>query len=549
MMSAVPETDRPPSERDATGIPWLLVLGLASVTTSLVVRVVHRGPYIMGWDVIAAAEGLHLASTRSLPGAVAYLFAQSRHHWNPFPQCSVPFALIPGYLARVWPWEFWPHVLVLAVWLASLGVVLRVARLRLRDAGVVLLAWGASPSLLSLSVMGMPWASAFLPHVLALWITTSASVRRRLLLTIAACVVVAELSWHVYELGKTVGGVFLAAAFLCRGVPLVARVVWLATGGYQLYEAFFVHRSANLTVFAFQAGTTWEAVRPSVMAALAAVRAVGEAFLTQELDLPVLLALALASLVLVRRERWLLRVTFLAQVGLVVLLAFYDASLLRPRRAMLVGSYGILLVAWLWHEAGPRLRRIVAAVLIAGNVWQGVDLYRFVETPFPNPGAGFSLPHIRSIDGIGMVGFADVDWLLDLRRRVDAGERLLLLENYSCYTENLTNPVAVPERLYVSLGDERFRRSVFIFGKQDCRYDCLPIHPLEDLPAFLDGVRPDGPVPPDTLGIHYAQSCEGPGSDAAELKAQLAAVAERFTLEAHATRDGLFMRYRIVGPR
>lgn len=543
-----PIRDVPPSDR-TSGFPWLLVLGLASVTTSLVVRVVHRGPYIMGWDVIAAAEGLHLASTRTFPDAVAHLFTQSRHHWNPFPQCSMPFALIPGYLARVWPWEFWPHLLVLAVWLGSLAVVLRVARLGLRDAGVVLLAWGASPPLLSLSVTGMPWASAFLPHVLALWITTSPTMRRRLVPTIVACLVVTELSWHVYELGKTVGGVFLVAAFLCRGVLLPVRLVWLAAGGYQLYEAFFVHRSANLTVFAFQAGTTWDVVRPSVVAALGAVRAVGEAFLTRELDLPILLALALASLVLVRRERWLLRVTFLAQVGLVVLLAFYDASLLRPRRAMLVGSYGILLVAWLWAEAGPWLRRTIAVVLVAGNVWQGVDLYRFVETPFPNPGAGFSLPHIRSIDGIGMVGFADVDWLVDLRRRVERGERLLLLENYSCYTENLTNPVAVPERLYVSLGDERFRQSVFIFGKQDCRYDCLPIHPLEDLPAFLDGVRPDGPVPPDSLGIHYAQSCEGPGSDAAELKAQLAAVAERFTLEAHAERDGAFVRYRIVAPR
>src|SRR5262249_30191509 len=147
--------------------------------------------------------------------------------------------------------------------------------------------------------------------------------------------------------------------------------------------------------------------RPSLIAALGAVGAAGKAFLTAELDLPILLVLALVSLVLIRRERWLLRVTFLAQLGLVVLLAFYDASLLRPRRAMLVGSYGILLVSWLWGEAGPRLRRAIAIVLVAGNVWQGVELYRFVQTPFPNPGSGFSLPHIRSIDGIGMVGFAE----------------------------------------------------------------------------------------------------------------------------------------------
>jgi hypothetical protein len=531
-------------------VPRLLWLGLASVAVSLLVRVVHRGDYFMGWDVIAAAEGHYLASTRSFTAAVGEVFYQSRHHWNAFPQFTLPFTLIPGYLARVWPWEFWPHVLTFSVWVISLAVVLRVAQLPLREAGVVLLAWGASPPLLSLSVTGMPWASAFLPHALALWITTSTFFRRRMLVTLVACAFVTELSWHVYELGKTVGGVFLAATVLCRRVPLVTRAIWAAAGVYQLREAFLLHRSANVSVFAFQRGSTWEVVRPSLEAAIQALRTVGESyFVTRELDLPILLGLAIVSLLFLRRERWLLLVTFLAQVGLVALLAMYGPHLLRPRRAVLVGSYGIVVIACLWRQAGPWLRRALAAVLIAGNVWQGVDLYQFVRVPFPNQGAGFTLPYMQSNDGIGLVGFAEVDWLRELRQRVDSEERLLMLYNYGCYTENLTNPIGVLERLYVSLGHDEFLRTVYVFGKEPCRYNCLPIHPPAEFGPFLDGVRPEGPMPLTLLGVHYYRNCEGPGSDAAEVKGQLAELGRRFQLERVTPPDALFERFRIVAPR
>src|SRR5437773_4698589 len=50
--------------------------------------------------------------------------------------------------------------------------------------------------LLSHSVEGYPWASAFLPHALALWITTSPALRRRPLVTLLSALLVNELSWH-----------------------------------------------------------------------------------------------------------------------------------------------------------------------------------------------------------------------------------------------------------------------------------------------------------------------------------------------------------------
>src|SRR5439155_8052893 len=69
----------------------------------------------------------------------------------------------PGYLARLWPWEYWVHVLVFVTFASTLWTILRAADLPLRDGGILLLGWGASPMLLSHSVEGYPWASAFLP--------------------------------------------------------------------------------------------------------------------------------------------------------------------------------------------------------------------------------------------------------------------------------------------------------------------------------------------------------------------------------------------------
>ena len=96
-------------------------------------------------------------------GAVREAFYQNRHFWLPFSVYSVPYSLIPGYLARLWPWEYWVHVLVFVTFASTLWTILRAADLPLRDGGILLLGWGASPMLLSHSVEGYPWASAFLP--------------------------------------------------------------------------------------------------------------------------------------------------------------------------------------------------------------------------------------------------------------------------------------------------------------------------------------------------------------------------------------------------
>src|SRR5262249_49058707 len=227
----------------------LLGIGLVSVTVSLLVRVIHRGPLIAGWDLVAPSEGAFLASTGSFWNALKEIFRNNRHHWNPFSEYSAVYSLIPGYLDRFWPWQYWVHVLTLISFVLALRAVLAATEMPLGRAGILLLGWGASPVLLSLAVTGFPWASAFVPHALALWITMSRRLRERWLATLALMLLTIELSMHVYELGKTAGTVFIVGALLQRRVPIGIRVLWLLGGMGQLVQAGFLFPSTTFPPF------------------------------------------------------------------------------------------------------------------------------------------------------------------------------------------------------------------------------------------------------------------------------------------------------------
>src|SRR5262249_6024164 len=213
-------------------------LALASVGFSLVARIVHRGPYYPGFDVVGAANGLFLLSTRSPWAAFRDVLYQSRHYAAPFPYFGVLSALLPGALTAFRPWEYWAHVVTFLLFAATLGLILLATAVPLRNAWVVLLAWGASGALLSFSVAGMPWATGFLPHALALWIVLDARLRRRWLLSIVFCLFASELPWHVYELGKTACLVFVLGALLVPDVPLGIRALWLITGAAGFLQVF-----------------------------------------------------------------------------------------------------------------------------------------------------------------------------------------------------------------------------------------------------------------------------------------------------------------------
>ena len=522
-------------------------MALASVGISLVARIVHRGPYYPGFDIVGAANGLFLLSTRSAWAAVREVLYQSRHYSAPFPYFSVLSALLPGALTTFWPWEYWAHVVTFALFLVTLGLILLATGVPFRNAWVVLLAWGASGALLSFSVAGIPWVTGFLPHALALWIVLDPRLRHRWLLTLLLCLLAAEVPWHVYELGKTACLVFVLGALLVPEVPRGIRVLWLVTGAVGFAQVFAypsVHVEAFTGLRPLGPADTWMRIVT-----------VGRMLATAWLDVPLLMVAAAVACLSLTRQRRLLAVMFAVQLGLMLALAMRGADPyeVRPRRFLMVDLYALTLVASAWGNGGrhqPWVRPVLVALLIAGNAWQLVETARFVRTPFERTATrdfGFTLPFTESqIDY--MVRYADVDWSRELAARVDAGEKLLLVYNLGAYDENYSNPEALLERLYLHLGHRRFVDSVFAFGTNACRHTCLPIHPMKELAPFLDSIRADRPVDRGAIvGYWVAPQKFDEPVFAREREQMMQAIRARFGVELESPPDAKFVRFRL-GP-
>lgn len=529
------------TEDDRTRDLWLLSFGLVSVTTSLVVRAIHRGSYIPGWDLIAATQGHMLASTLPFWNALRQAWYQNRHYWLPFPTYSIPFSLIPGYLGRLWPWPYWAHLCTLASFIGTLVLILWSARLKMRQIGILLLAWGASPMLLSHSIAGYPWASGFVSHALALYVTMNRRLHAHWLATACLAFLAIESSWHVYQPSRSVSVVFLAALFFYRRAPILTRLVWLCAAAVQVIEAAVIHPSPSSTTFfservGFLTGAMiWEGVRDFIKHLWA-----------NFFDLPTIWILGVLSLALFKRDRWFLTLLLLVQVALVIYIAIpagaTTSDALRPRRFIAVEGYCLVAIICMFREAGWRARRTLIGVLLIGNVWQAANLTSFILTPKGN--VGFPMPYMTSHEGVGLVSFEDVDGSRGLRMHAKAGGRFLLLHNFSCYTESMTNPEGLLEFLYLSLGHKRFVSSVFVFGSESCRYSCLPIRSLAEFTSFLDGIRPGGPTPPSTLTAYYDQGCKGPGKDAKEPDTMFAIIRQRFRVATESLPDARFLRFR-----
>jgi hypothetical protein len=155
---------------------WLV--SLTSVLCSLVVRIVQRGEYYPGWDVLSMAQGLSLIATKT-PREVLRHYID--HQYDPFQYWNfygVLTVLLPGLLTHLLPWEHWCHVISLGITLLILWLVWKALRLG-RDGWVILLAWGASSALLTQSLTGLVYISCCLSHALALYVVLSPALRQR----------------------------------------------------------------------------------------------------------------------------------------------------------------------------------------------------------------------------------------------------------------------------------------------------------------------------------------------------------------------------------
>jgi hypothetical protein len=462
-------------------LPSLAVLGLAG---SLLYRVWERGPYYPGWDVLGSAHGLHALSTplaeslaRLLRGMTAF------RYWNS--TNSLLYTLGPGALGRLLPSEYWAHWLTFALVLVTFWLILRVAGLSLREGWFLALAWGASSALVSFSVAGYPYATGFLPHALALAIVASPFLRARPLVSVAAALLATELSWHLYEAGKTLIVVFILAAFVERAAPLATRAGWLAASGVQVARLVGA-RGFNVDYVVSGAG----AGLPGLAAAAGRTL---RALARPEVDVPVVVPLGLLALLLVRRHRWLLAGGLASQVVTVVLASAVEPTAIRPRRLLTTVFYCLTIVAVAFREAAPaagrrsRLRLALVTVLVAGNLWQMADLAVFFRVP--PAGRAHPLPFTSSPDDY-FVAAGVTEMSREVRGAMDRGRAVVLL--YNLNSEGIADPPALLERVYLAQGHERFESSVLSFGRHRCRYDCLPVRPLEDIEKDLAGLSAGG---------------------------------------------------------
>lgn len=460
-----------------------LAAGAACVALSLALRIVHRGPYLPGWDFVGAAQGLYTLSTQS-PGAIVRFHWDQGYGWSwtGWALYGAPVVLVPGALAALWPWEYWGVVVTFAMALASFALSRWALRLSLAETGALLLAWGASSTLLSWSVTGLAYISGFVPHALAL--ATVLRLPRRPLWTVPACVLIHALAWHGQELGHSVFAVLFAAAIFARGAPWTTRAIWVATGAWQLYTTLG-HPSTQHSRFM---AVSW----PGWLGLLEKARALAVQAVSPGVDAAPFLLIAAVCALLIRRDRWFWWTIGAVQVGLVLSLGAIDPTLVWPRRFLLVSACGALAIAVLYRDSGLRGRRILAGLLVAANLWQVFDTARWAAAPLRQPGvgAGFPLPYTHSTADYS-VPFAAVDWYLRLRDELAAGKKLVLLYNHYSYLENATNPTAILERLYLRLGHDGFARSVRVFST-GWRWNFLPLQRPEQAAAFADSIGNPG---------------------------------------------------------
>jgi hypothetical protein len=403
-------------------------------------------------------------------------------YWNS--TNSLLYTLVPGALGRLWPSEYWGHWLTFALALLTFGLIHRIAELPLRQGWFIGMAWAASPALLSFSVSGYPYVTGFLPHALAFAIVTSRWLRARPLTSLAFALLVTELSWHVYEAGKTLVVVFVIAALSEREVQWSTRATWLAASVVQVIR-LFGQRGYNVDYVLHGAG------KGTAVLATAASSVV-HALLLPVVDLPVVIPLGALTLLLVRRHRWLLLGGATSQLLTVVLATAVDASAIRPRRFLTTSFYCVAALAIAFKDAAPEegrrslTRLALVTALLGGSLWQVADLGVFFRVP--PAGRTQPLPFTFSQDDYTVpVGASDL--ARQVRAEVAAGRRVVTLYNLS--SETLADPPGLLERVYLGLGHGAFVRSVLSFGSSRCRYDCLPVRRLADSERDLAALAAD----------------------------------------------------------
>ena len=455
-------------------------------------RVVHRGAYYPGWDVVGAANGLHLVSTKTAHDLVG---VYASHRWQPgfWNIIGLPAALLPGWLASMWPWERWLHVITPCLAALAFGLTARALDLPWRALWMVVLPLGASPTLLSYAVAGLAYISNTVPYALAVWIVFR--WRESIVGTILLTFVALGLSWHLQELGRTAFVVFIAAALLLPAASWRIRIVWLLAGAAWcwLVLAYPTANTARHGGMSVPPLSTW----PQHAVALA------WHFAQAKPDHPVLVIAGFLAAAFVRRERWFWLALLLVHAGLVFVLASnvgvsHGLHAVWPRRVLVLSFVALAACAAALRQRRTPIAPLLVALLVMGNAWQLWATVQWARRPLDARGArdwSYTLPFTHTPlypGGVDAVAGLDsqvarllVDWHGEMRAELANGRKILLIYNLLSFDENASNPAGIIDRLYLGLGHARFQESVFVFGRNTVMVRELPIRPLE---AFEDAV-------------------------------------------------------------
>ena len=180
---------------------------------------------------------------------------------------------------------------------------------------------------------------------------------------------------------------------------------------------------------------------------------------------------------------------------MVLLLGFHGLYELRPRRFVLVDFYSIVvllvIVKQWWPDIGKRSVKlgayILTIILFCGNILQFMNLTEFTSIDIHE--RKFSLPYtFSSADYFIMPQYEDAADAI--ANHVNQGKKIILVYNYNTYQENRTNPEALPERLCLKLGYEKFKENIIIFMTKRRRYFAsAPTIPLSEIDTTLNKIK------------------------------------------------------------
>ena len=464
----------PSEKRGALSLPSLLnIYVFLFIAFNIVLLWIKRDYFVSGWGLLGFAEGSWTLFHKDLVESVLEFWSNSRsyQYWNT--ENSVIFPVVSGILHNWKPWPFWLQLFNL---LLFFSVTFWCASSLKAEKRLFYAALGASPVLLSFSIVAFPCISCVIPYAFALVIlfrfeSGEQAKRMSIVLELIGWVFVYELSFHCYEPGKTVAVLPFLAALSLPGIRISRRILWLVMGGLMIYGLFF-HYGSTAEPRLIQLMERYGSFPSAAQVVLKGF------FIEWYSDLPFLFIAGIISCFLIRENRWFWRLLIVGHILLLLMEAtqrgFYHEVGLRPRRFILMDFLSALVCAKAWCDLkSTKTKAALILVICAGQAFTLRSTLVFLT----NPPERRALPYIHSPADFKI----DRRLIRDAKRLSELAHTLntvhFLSYGYSKYAENTTDPAALPERVLLHLGPEEYTEKIFFIDhKRRGRYTQFPMH-------------------------------------------------------------------------